>query len=102
MALNVAATVTLWSYRNASLFWIMLWLVLGPADYGVILPGRSRFFRRVPHPGVCRFGRLESRGMIYSQAEVERSELSPGSVLARPVLMPNCAGPPAATIGKAE
>ncbi len=60
MALNVAATVTLWSYRNASLFWIMLWLVFGPADYGVILPGRSRFFRRVPHPGVCRFGRLES------------------------------------------
>ena len=48
------------------------------------------------------FGRLESRSMIYSQAEVERSELSPGSVPARPFLMPNCAGPPAATIGKAE
>jgi hypothetical protein len=37
MAFKVAATVTLGSYRNASLFWIMLWLVSGPADQGMIL-----------------------------------------------------------------
>ena len=36
MAFNVAATVTLCSYRNASLFWIMLWLIFGPADPEVI------------------------------------------------------------------
>jgi hypothetical protein len=47
MAFNVAATVTLCSYRNASLFWIMLWLVSGPADHGMILAGRSRLFRHV-------------------------------------------------------
>jgi hypothetical protein len=47
MAFNVAATVTLCSYRNASPFWIMLWLVSGPADYGMILAGCSRLFRYV-------------------------------------------------------
>jgi hypothetical protein len=36
MAFNVAATVTLRSHRNASLFWIMLWLIFGQADHGVI------------------------------------------------------------------
>src|ERR1700719_978708 len=36
MAYNVAATVTLRSYRNASLFWIVLWLIFGPTDHGVI------------------------------------------------------------------
>jgi hypothetical protein len=39
MAFNVAATVTLSSYRNASLFWIMLWLVSGPGDHGMIPAG---------------------------------------------------------------
>src|SRR5258708_35862151 len=39
MAFNVAATVTLSSYRNASLFWIMLWLVSGPGDHGMIPVG---------------------------------------------------------------
>jgi hypothetical protein len=43
MAFNVAATATLRSYRNASRFWIMLWLVSGPADHGVILARRSCF-----------------------------------------------------------
>jgi hypothetical protein len=41
MAFNVAATVTLCSCRNASLFWIMLWLVSRPTDHGMILAGRS-------------------------------------------------------------
>jgi hypothetical protein len=41
MAFNVAATVTLRSDRNASPLWIMLWLISGPADHGVILAPRS-------------------------------------------------------------
>jgi hypothetical protein len=44
MAFNVAATVTLCSCRNASLFWIMLWLIDGPADHEMIRAGCSRFF----------------------------------------------------------
>jgi hypothetical protein len=32
-------TVTLSSYRNASLFWIMLWLVSRPGDHGMISVG---------------------------------------------------------------
>ena len=39
--LQRAATVTLCSYRNASLFWIMLWLVSRPTDHGMDgQPGR--------------------------------------------------------------
>jgi hypothetical protein len=40
--------------------------------------------------------------MIYNQAQVERRELSLGSVLVRPVLMPNCVGHLAAIIAKVE
>ena len=36
MAFTVAATVTLSSHQNASLFWIMLWLIGRPADHGMI------------------------------------------------------------------
>jgi hypothetical protein len=36
MAFNGTATVTLSSSRKASLFWIMLWLVSGPADHAMI------------------------------------------------------------------
>jgi hypothetical protein len=37
-AFGVAATVTLRSSRNATHFWIMLWLISGSADHGMI-PG---------------------------------------------------------------
>ena len=43
MAFHVAATVTLCSRRNASPFWIMLWLVSGLADQRMILAGLSRY-----------------------------------------------------------
>ena len=39
MALNVAAILTLRSGKKASLIWIMVWLVSGPSDYGMILAG---------------------------------------------------------------
>ena len=46
MAFNVVATVTLLSYRNASLFWIMLWLVSGATDHGMIPVGLTRLCSR--------------------------------------------------------
>jgi hypothetical protein len=40
MAFNVAATVTLRSCRSASLFWIILLLVSGQTDHGMIIGPR--------------------------------------------------------------
>ena len=44
MAFNGAATVTLSSSRKASLFWIILWLVSGPADHAMIPAGPHASF----------------------------------------------------------
>jgi len=52
--------------------------------------------------GVCWFGRLESRAMIYKQADVERRELSPGSVLVASGPHAQLCGPPAAMIDQAR
>ena len=52
MAFTAAATVTLCSYQNASLFWIMLWLICGPADHGMIRPDAAHV-RRISRWQAC-------------------------------------------------
>jgi hypothetical protein len=47
MAFKVAFIVTLRLYRNASLLWIMLWLVSGPTDHGMIRAGLVRLSAQV-------------------------------------------------------
>ena len=52
MAFTAAATVTLCSYQNASLFWVMLWLFSASADHGMIRPDAAHV-RRISRWQAC-------------------------------------------------
>ena len=64
MAFDVAATVTLCSDRNASLFWIILWLVSGPADNGMILGCSRSFWHSRRQASVWRYVELSEKSPV--------------------------------------
>jgi GGDEF domain-containing protein len=68
MAFNVVATVTLLSYRNASLFWIMLWLVSGATDHMVTV-GASIGVALAPGDGEDSERLLKSADMALYRGE---------------------------------